>query len=243
MGDFMKFVFEVAKGAVKAAIGVTVVGTFMVGMTLTDINFYMPLHINEFYQNKFRELGIKTKGFIKYNKQPLKVAIVFRNLQIAENLEIIKNSMIFHVGLCIDDTVYHITGEPPVKTSKMITQSIYDFYGESEDCYCIPIKLNVKQLKEVRDRLNKYQEQEYDLFSNNCEHWTTYMLLGEKLCSQTEAFIESMHRVRKRPRMPNIVELESKLRLMTKSKERKCEKSGEGFLPVTFTEFISNQTN
>lgn len=235
MGDFMKFVFEVAKGAVKAAIGVTVAGTFIVGMTLTDINFYMPLHINEFYQNKFKELGLRTKGFIQYNEQPLKVAMVFRNL------EAMKNSMIFHVGLCINDTVYHITGEPPVKTSKMITQSISDFYGESNDCYCIPIDINHDQIKQIRNRLNNYQKQEYDLFSNNCEHWTTYMLLGENICSQTEAFTESTKRLSRQGKFPDIIELEDKLNTLTRLKYQSYRKQKKNFLPVTLSEFISEQ--
>lgn len=141
--------------------------------------FYSELTLNTLYQDLFQRYKIKNKGFVKYEDQKLHNALVFR--KISANI----NSPLYHVGLAVTGTIYEIDGEPTHKNTFRKQTSVKDFYKNKTYKYCIELELTEDQEKQIKERLNSTKINDiYNLFSNNCEHWCIYMLLGEKISNQ-----------------------------------------------------------
>ncbi|WP_319422665.1 lecithin retinol acyltransferase family protein [Pleurocapsa sp. FMAR1] len=103
----------------------------------------------------------------------------------------IQKGLITHHGIdCGDGTVIHHRGKP---AGGRITKTSYSEFAEGKQVYVKPCSYKFSADEIVRRAERRLHEQNYNLFSNNCEHFAMRCTTGQSNSQQVDNSVTARH--------------------------------------------------
>lgn len=135
----------------------------------------------------------------RYDGQIHQTALVFREVLSPTPIDNNKNVQLFHTGVYYNGMVYHISGSITNEKISLLRENIDTFFNGYYQCHYINIIHSghsdiIDRIELIRSSLNGACKHpaldiKYNIMSNNCEHYSTYIIFGKSLSSQVNSIV------------------------------------------------------